>query len=30
MTSLDRSPAPAITGSSLLFTRETSISEAIA
>ncbi len=30
MTSLDRSPAPAITGSSLLFTRETSVSEAIA
>ena len=30
MTSLDRSPAPAITGSSLLFTHETSVSEDIA
>lgn len=30
MTSLDRSPAPAITGSSLLFNQETSVPEAIA
>ena len=30
MTSLDRSPAPTMTGSSLLFTHETSVSEAIA